>query len=133
MKRYTIKVVTLLILCCSMPLQAHRSKEDIPLIELHPGWIKIPNKAEYKEADWENAICRVEGVTIQEAVAIANRDPRINYFFYVKEGGLILENFNVQPPIWRLFNHGDAVFFSGEPNWANAYESADGYVKHQQY
>ena len=69
--------------------------DEIPLIESEQdklsNWKKIPNVAQYKEADWSNVIGKAENINIQEAQRIADSDPRITFFFYVKGWQMVLE------------------------------------------
>ena len=61
----------------------------------------------------------------EEARRIAMLDPESRFFFFCRDG-MVLEN-----PEWpepRIFNPGDAVFFSGEPWWGSA-PQCDGYQK----
>ena len=46
-------------------------------------WEYEPDTAEYKEADWYNEIMRMEGLSVEEAMEIAESDPDIDYFFIV--------------------------------------------------
>lgn len=101
---------------------------EIPEINAHPEFQKTPNVAQYKEADWSQAIGIARDVSLSEACEIANRDPAITFFFYTKGGRMVLEK---PDGSYRVFNHGDAVFFSGEPWWGSAPGLADGYVKKQ--
>lgn len=104
--------------------------DQIPLlVPVESQWEKIENVAHYKEADWSNVVGRAENILPWEAFQIAERDPEITYFFYVKGYQMALENLNVEPAIWRVFQNGDAVFFKGEPWWGTAEGLADGYVK----
>lgn len=87
------------------------------------------NVAQYKMADWSQLIGRVKNVTVEQAKKIADANPEITFFFYVKGGRMILENNDANPPYARVFHHGDAVFFSGTPWWGSAPGLADGYIK----
>lgn len=112
----------------------HNAANDIPVLNQPAaveGWNKIEDVAQYKLADWNNVVGKAENVSLQEAQNIADNDPQITYFFYVKGGQMVLENLNVDPPIWRVFQHGEAVFFTGEPWWGTAPGLADGYVKQE--
>lgn len=90
------------------------------------GFEKIPNVAQYKEADWSQAISIARGITVSEAIEIANKNPEITFFFYTKGDQMILEK---KDGTYRMFRNGDVVFFSGEPWWGSAVGLADGYVK----
>lgn len=105
----------------------YNSTDDIPTIRIADGWKRIPDVAQYKESDWSNVICKAESVTLEQAKQIANENPDITYFFYVKGGRMVLEDKSQR--IFRVFHHGDAVFFTGEPWWGSAPGLADGYIK----
>lgn len=109
---------------------------DIPEIvvddedgETDTRWEFIQDVAQYKHADWNNVIGRAKNITVFQAKKIAEADPSITYFFFVKGYQMILENNDVVDPYTRVFYHGDAVFFSGAPWWGSAPGLADGYVK----
>lgn len=85
----------------------------------------IKDVAQYKLADWSQVVGRKNGISVVEAKAIADANPKITYFFYLKGHSMVLEN----PNGIRVFGHGDAVFFSGSPWWGSAPGLADGYVK----
>lgn len=102
--------------------------DEIPVIEASylDGYQKIPNVAQYKNADWSNVVGIAKGVSIKEAKRIANEDSRISFFFYTKGYRMVLET---EDGGYRVFDHGDAVFFAGNPWWGSAEDLADGYVK----
>lgn len=99
--------------------------EAIPELELKTQWKKVPNVAQYGGADWNNVIGIVHQVTPEAAKWIADNNPEITYFFYLKGWQMVLGT----PPNIRVFHHGDAVFFTGEPWWGSAPGLADGYIK----
>lgn len=92
-------------------------------------WKEIPDVAQYKCADWSTHVATIPVSSVEEAQAIADADPSITFFFIVNGYNLVLENTEVTPAIWRCFQHGDAVFFSGQPWWGSAQDLACGYVK----
>lgn len=100
----------------------------MPIIEtaIPYGFNKVPDVAQYKNADWDNLIGVAKGVSINQAYTIANENPDISFFFYTKGGQMVLETTNGD---YRVFNNGDAVFFSGSPWWGSAPGLADGYTK----
>lgn len=59
---------------------------------------------------------KAEDVTVLEATKIAEIDPRTTYFFYMKGSQMIVENLETEPETCRVFQTGDAVFFSSEPS-----------------
>lgn len=86
----------------------------------------IPDVAQYKFADWSNVIGISRGITRAEAMWIASQNPEITFFFWTKGYQMVLET---QDGEYRVFGHGDAVFFTGEPWWGTAPGLADGYIK----
>jgi queuine/archaeosine tRNA-ribosyltransferase len=101
---------------------------EIPSISLPEveGFQKIDNVAQYKEADWSQVVGIARHISLREAQMIAKENPEISFFFYTKGGQMVLET---QDGGYRVFRHGDAVFFSGKPWWGSAPGLADGYVK----
>ncbi|MEI8124410.1 MAG: hypothetical protein WCG42_01490 [Parachlamydiaceae bacterium] len=102
----------------------------IPEIEYqsNPNYTKIENVAQYGEADWSNVIGIAKNISVTDAASIADANPDVTYFFYVKGFRMGLNNGNGM----YIFNHGDAVFFSGSPWWGSAPNLADGYIKNIQ-
>lgn len=88
---------------------------------------QIPDVAQYKWADWSNLIKIEKGITLEQAKAIASSDSNINFFFYTKGGQMVLESQDWSS--FKVFQHGDVAFFSGEPWWGSAPGLADGYIK----
>jgi hypothetical protein len=101
---------------------------QIPEIDVSSthGFMKVPNVAQYKMADWSQAIGIAKGISMTEAYQIAENNPEITFFFYTKGGQMVLEK---EDSSYRVFQHGDTVFFSGEPWWGSAPGLADGYIK----
>ncbi|WP_424094189.1 hypothetical protein [Moorena producens] len=89
-------------------------------IKAHLEWTKVPDVAQYGEADWSAEVTRVSNITLEQAKEIAEGDPNINFFFYMRYGMVL--------PTKGTFNPRDAVFFSGKPWWGSA-PQADGYYK----
>ena len=88
-------------------------------------WTKTANVAMYGQADWSGYKKTVPDCSPQQAQRIAMLDPSISFFFFAREY-MVLTN-----PAWpqpRVFNPGDAVFFSGEPWWGSA-PQCDAYQK----
>ena len=86
------------------------------------GWTKTPYFAEYGGSEgWNNFVKTVPDCTPEQARRIAFKDPKITYFFFCREGMVLLD-----PE--RIFNANDAVFFTGEPQPGSA-PQADLYVK----
>ena len=92
----------------------------------HRGFDQISNVAQHKDASWDNVIGLARSISISEAAKIAEKNPEITYFFYVKGHLLVLENSQGQ---FRWFQNGDAVFFTGSPEWGPTPGLADSYVR----
>jgi len=107
----------------------YNSADEILTINQSDGWKRIPDVAQYKGSDWCNVIGKAERVTVDQAMEIANSNPDITYFFHVKGGRLLLEDESHPETVYRVFYHGDAVFFTGEPWWGSAPGLADGFIK----
>jgi hypothetical protein len=86
---------------------------------------KIPDVAQYKFGDWSGVVGISRGITRSEAMWIASQNPEVTFFFYTKGRQMVLETPDGN---CRLFGHGDAVFFRGEPQWGEASGLADGYI-----
>lgn len=101
---------------------------EIPVLNSDvPGFTKIENVAQYKNADWSQVIGIAKNVKLSKVDKIANEQyPETTYFFYVKGGQMVLET---PDGSYRVFHHGDAVFFKGTPWWGSAPGLADGYVR----
>lgn len=100
--------------------------DEIPVINNIGGYEKIEDVAQYGHADWSNVIGIAKGITVEEAKKIADESPEITFFFYTKGYQMVLES---EDGSYRVFKHGDTVFFSGEPWWGSAPGLADGYIK----
>jgi hypothetical protein len=131
----TIKMVTALSICVASFLTAGEWTRDltaeIPQLgesAAHKNFKYIADVAQYKQADWSNAIGIAKGISLSEAFKIANENPDISYFFYTKGIQMVSEN---KDGSYRLFRHGDTVFFAGEPSWGTAPGLADGYIRVQ--
>lgn len=103
--------------------------DDIPFIQdiADPNYEFI---SDVGGVDWSQVIGRKNAISLNEAKEIANSNPQITYFFYMKGYQMILGNPSSGV---RVFGHGDAVFFTGEPQWGSAPDLADGYVKINRY
>jgi len=95
------------------------SKIDVTQLE---GYEKVADVAQYGEADWNNVLGISHNISLETAKKIADENPAITYFFYMKGWRMVL-------PSKGRFLQGDAVFFSGTPWWGSAEGFADGYVK----
>ena len=106
--------------------------KDIPEVKLpiatpeDYGFNKHPEAAQYKNADWSNAVAIIHGITEQQALEYAKDKKEITYFFFTKGGQMVLETENNDV---RIFCHGDAVFFSGKPWFGTAPGLADAYIR----
>jgi len=98
--------------------------------------IHEPDKAQYGKSDFSNVVRVERGIEIEEAMQIAMDDPEIDYFFYTKGQTMMLlaPDHVIEDPFklityhyvpdyssltmamkpYRVFQHGDAVFFHGE-------------------
>lgn len=113
--------------------------DELPTIEVpysnqaDANWQFLPDHAQYKGAYWGNCIGIAHNLTAEQAKEYGQNNPDVTYFFYVKGGCMVLENEDVSPAICRIFYHGDAVYFGGNPAetawWGSAPGLADGYVK----
>ena len=83
-------------------------------------WVKKPNVAQYGCVNWNNEVKRVSSLTVEQAKKIAEEEPQITFFFYVRQPMYLTKKGNFQP--------GDAVFLSGEPSYGTA-PQADAYEK----
>lgn len=103
---------------------------DIPSLEATTGSVISgfelrKDVAQYKQGDWSGCVGIARGVSVSEALAIANENPEITFFFYTKGYQMVLDT----ATDYRLFRHGDAVFFTGKPHFGSAVGLADGYVR----
>lgn len=111
--------------------------------------------AQYKGSDYSNVVHVERGITLDEAFAIAEANPDIDYFVYMKGVQLVLEippgvqydpendpfklakytNFIYDSGVrskgyCRIFRHGDVVFFKKDGMWlGSAPGYADAYFK----
>ncbi len=101
---------------------------EIPEIDISAihGFEKAENVAHYKNADWSSVVGIARNISLSEACKIANDNSAITFFFYTKGYQMVLET---EDGGYRVFRHGDTVFFSGAPWWGSAPGLADGYVK----
>lgn len=97
-----------------------------PPIKNNSAFEKIPHVAQYGLGDWSEVIGMAKGISLDDASKIAASDNKITFFFYTNASQLVLGDVNKD---YRVFHHGDAVFFSGKPWWGDAGELADGYIK----
>ena len=90
--------------------------------------------AQYGGADWRNEVRRDHDLSLEKAMSIGASDPKITFFFYMKDGPMYLEP-KEGPGGWTekgMFNEGDAVFFTGKPWYGSAPGFADAYEKEQE-
>lgn len=127
MKRFFLNFSVALLAVAPMLVQAADLCANIPVLNVvAKGFMKVPNVAQYKDADWSQVIGIAKDISLKEAVDIANGNEEITYFFYMKGNRMVLETIDGN---YRVFRKGDAVFFAGEPWWGSAPGFADGYVK----
>jgi hypothetical protein len=101
-------------------------KEINPPIEKTSAFEKVPHVAQYGNGDWSRVVGVAKGVSLDSAFKIAASNREITYFFYTNADQMVLGDVNKD---YRVFHHGDAVFFSGKPRWGDAGALADGYIK----
>lgn len=100
---------------------------SIPTIDVQvQGYQKISDVAQYKNGDWSQVIGIARDITLTQAKEIADSNSEITFFFYTKGYQMVLETVEGD---YRVFHHGDTVFFAGEPHWGTAPYLADGYVR----
>lgn len=134
------KYSILLALTALMPLSANFHNEEnentilteditneIPVIpSLIDNYEKVLDVAQYKNADWSNVVGIARNISLAKAARIADKNPEITFFFYMKGHQMVLER---EDGTYRVFRKGDAVFFTGEPWWGSAPGFSDGYIK----
>lgn len=119
------------------------------------GFYKKADVAQYKGSDYANVVQVERNITLDEAYQIAESNPDIDYFVYMKGYQMVLEvpsNVQFDPQndpfelvthtkfiydsgdrgegYCRIFHHGDVVFFKNEGQWlGSAPGLADAYFK----
>jgi hypothetical protein len=106
---------------------------------------KIENAVQHPYSNYSNAVRVERGISLEKAMQIAQNDPEIDYFVYIKGGTTVLElpddfaydarkdPFHlISHDRWgymRIFKHGDVVFFKNDgrrlenaPGLADVYE-----------
>jgi hypothetical protein len=100
---------------------------EIPEFQAHEEirFTNVINVCQSATADWKNAVMVAKNISVKTAKRIAQEKPEIDFFFYVKGNCVVYGD-----PLgeYRSFPHRTAVFFKGEPSWAESVFS-DGYVK----
>lgn len=86
-------------------------------------WQKKWNVAQYKGASWDTLMKRVKNTSVEQAKQIAQQDPNITFFFFMKGQSMYLETIDMS------FDHKEAVFFSGSPWYGSAIGYSDAYEK----
>jgi hypothetical protein len=122
MKKFFFCISTCLLMITA--LSAKDLTEEMPDIETN--YKRLPDTAQYGDADWSNVVGIARGISLIEAKKIADNNENITSFFYIKGARMIL---NTKEGNYLIFNHGDAVFFSGDEWWATAPGLADAYIK----
>lgn len=117
---------------------------------------KTADTAQYKGSDYSGVVRIARGISLSEAFSIAESDPQVDYFVYVKGLGMVLEipadvqfdsmndrfalvshqNYvkdsdgQVAKGLCRIFNYGDVIFFKNDGKWlGSAPGLADTYSK----
>lgn len=126
-KKILFSIITLMAASSALPAMGLSDfTHEIPDIQVEDGFKKIDDVAQYGHADWDNVVDFARRISLSEAKRIAQVNPEITYFFYVKGSRMILSNNQGSN---YVFFYGDVVFFKGEPWWGSAPDLADGYVK----
>lgn len=128
MKTLALLIVSLTLASANAATLKNDITSQIPVIEKQlAGFTKIKDVAQYKQADWSQVIGIANNVDLSEAAQIATTQyPEATFFFHVKGMQMVLET---EEGDYRIFKHGDAVFFKGEPWWGSAPGLSDGYIK----
>lgn len=133
MKKLSLIIATFALIVAASgsaaPILNNDITSQIPTIDTNPvaGFTKINDVAQQKNADWSQVIGIARHISLDQASKIANEQyPETTFFFYVKGGQMVLETHSGD---FRVFRHGDTVFFSGQPSWGSAPGLADGYVR----
>ncbi len=121
----------------------------------HPGFRVEKDVAQYKGSDYANVVHVARRISLEKAFEIAESNPEIDYFVYMKGGQMVLEipsgvafdyandpfglvehvpfvydSGNRGRGYCRVFRHGDTVFFKKEGMWlGSAPGLADAYFK----
>jgi hypothetical protein len=112
---------------CPLPVLQRDITSELPEIDVvNHGFKKLPDVAQYKNADWSEVIGVAKNISLNQAYKIAEANPEITYFFYTKGVQMVLET---EAGDYRVFRHGDTVFFKGTPWWGSAPSLADGYER----
>lgn len=122
------------------------------------GFTQIPDVAQYSGSDYANVVQVERNITLNQAFEIAENNPDIDYFVYLKGEMMVLQLpqdvvfDSAQDPFglvsfehyltdsWenkmgycRVFRHGDTVFFKNEGQWlGSAPGLADAYFKNEE-
>lgn len=120
--RLVVGLMGLIVLAAS---GSHASAQTEP-------WVKVPGVAQYKGAvldsrgTWDNQRgSRRSNLTLEQARAVAEADPNVNYFVQCNSG-MYLETMGAQGNI----NAQDAMFFSGSP-WYGSAPQCDAYERRE--
>ena len=129
----------------------------LPAVERN-GFSVQEDVAQYKGSDYSNVVHVERHISLEEAFEIAEKNPDIDYFVYIKGRSMVLEippggcsdgscdpfglvsfeNFicdsgGLGVGYCRIFHHGDVVFFKKEGMWlGSAPGLADTYFKKHQ-
>lgn len=103
---------------------------EIPTSSYKNKFRKVLDLPEYTPGNWGNVVGIARNVTKSHAFHIAESNPDITFFFYIKPEGMMWEGEN---GTYRLFHKGDAIFFTGGL-WLDSTpgDSFDVYVKIQE-
>lgn len=142
--KYFLSLVTFFVVQC-MTLQAGG----------RDGFRLVSDTAQYKGSDYSNVVQVARSISLEQAFEIAENNPEIDYFVYLKGCQMVLEipsdtefhprndRFGLVTKVnfrWdsgefgygycRIFQHGDTVFFKKDGMWlGSAIDLADTYFK----
>jgi hypothetical protein len=137
---------------CPQPTSAMHASHD----HYAHHFTKFADLAQYNGSDYSNAVRVARGISLDEAFRIAENDPEVDYFVYLKGDCMVLEipgdvsydvmkdplglvshqsyikdsDGSMETGSCRVFHHGDVVFFKKEGQWlGSAPGFADTYIK----
>lgn len=121
-------VIPLLVSSVAIAAPRYDVASEIPEISIpeSPNFKKLDDVAQYGLGDWSGVVGIARNISRAEACRIAEENPEISFFFYTKGIQMVL---GTPEGDYRVFRHGDTVFFKGEPWWGEANDLADGYIK----
>lgn len=87
------------------------SRADSTLgFKFHEGTLQVPST-------WTNAIGIVRGISLEQAIEIANEYPQITFFSRARSKIIVHSGLTPEGYGYSVLEAGDTLFFSGEPQW----------------